>query len=304
MKTETHNRQRKGSKQKMRIASNWQDYELLDMGGGEKLERWGSFVLRRPDPQIIWPLANETEQWRNADGHYFRSSSGGGRWQFRKQLPERWTIGYGPLKFYIRPTNFKHTGLFPEQAVNWDWIMKRISTAGRPIRVLNLFAYTGGATIACAAAGAEVVHVDASKGVVVWAKENLHLSGLGHRPVRFITDDVFKFVQREARRGNRYDAIIMDPPSYGRGPNGETWKLEANLYPFVDFCTGILSDKPLFFLINSYTTGLSPTVMRNLLAMTVARKHRGSITCGEIGLPITSSGLFLPAGTLSRWESE
>lgn len=293
-----------GTNRGMFYANDWEDYELIDTGDGDKLERWGDIILRRPDPQIIWPIRSETGVWQQAAAHYHRSSSGGGHWETKRPLPERWTIRYGKLAFHIKPTGFKHTGLFPEQAVNWRWMMDKIAAAGRPIKVLNLFAYTGGATIACAAAGAEVVHVDASKGVVVWAKENLHLSGLGHRPVRFITDDVFKFVQREARRGNRYDAIIMDPPSYGRGPNGEMWKLEANLYPFVEFCTGILSDKPLFFLINSYTTGLSPTVMRNILAMTVARKHRGTITCGEIGLPITSSGLFLPAGTLSRWESE
>ncbi|MBN2984004.1 class I SAM-dependent methyltransferase [Cohnella algarum] len=287
----------------MRITKDWQDYELLDMGGGEKLERWGEFVLRRPDPQIIWPLEKETAEWRNADGHYFRNSSGGGQWQFRKTLPEKWTIGYGPLKFHIRPTNFKHTGLFPEQAVNWKWIMDRIASANRPIRVLNLFAYTGGATVAAAAAGAEVCHVDAAKGMVQWAKENAQLSGLGDAPVRYITDDVFKFVQREERRGRKYDAIVMDPPSYGRGPNGEMWKLEDSLYPFLHSCRSILSDNPLFVLINSYTTGISPTVLHNLLHMAIGGKYGGKLDCGEIGLPATRSGLTLPCGIYGRWES-
>lgn len=287
----------------MRMARDWQDYELIDTGGGEKLERWGDVVLRRPDPQIIWPISSETNEWRQTDGHYHRSSSGGGQWTFRRQLPERWSIGYGPLKFYIRPTNFKHTGLFPEQAVNWSWMMDKIRETGRPIRVLNLFAYTGGATVASAAAGAEVCHVDASKGMVQWAKENAQLSGLSEAPIRYITDDVFKFVQREQRRGRQYEAIIMDPPSYGRGPNGEMWKLEENLFPFLQSCTEILSDKPLFILVNSYTTGLSPTVLNNLLHLAVSRKLGGVTDCGEIGLPITRSGLTLPCGIYGRWES-
>ncbi|MFB0844923.1 class I SAM-dependent methyltransferase [Paenibacillus oleatilyticus] len=287
----------------MFAAQDWKDYELIDTGGGEKLERWGSIVLRRPDPQIIWPLPKETGVWRAADAHYHRSSSGGGSWEYRKDIPERWTISYRGLSFHIKPTGFKHTGLFPEQAVNWSWMMDKIRSAGRPIRVLNLFAYTGGASVACASAGAEVCHVDASKGVVQWAKENLQLSGLGDRPVRFITDDVFKFVQREQRRGSKYDAIIMDPPSYGRGPNGETWKLETNLYPFVETCMSILTDKPLFFLINSYTTGISATVLHNTLALSLGRTHGGTITCGEIGLPITASKLTLPCGILGRWEA-
>ncbi|WP_248925511.1 class I SAM-dependent methyltransferase [Paenibacillus hamazuiensis] len=287
----------------MFAAQDWVDYELLDTGGGEKLERWGNIVLRRPDPQIIWPLVKETGIWKNADAHYHRSSSGGGNWEYRKQIPERWTIRYDKLQFYIKPTGFKHTGLFPEQAANWRWMMDKIQASGRRIRVLNLFAYTGGASVACASAGAEVCHVDASKGVVQWAKENLQLSGLGDRPVRFITDDVFKFVQREVRRGSKYDAIIMDPPSYGRGPNGETWKLETDLYPFIETCMGILTEQPLFFLINSYTTGLSATVLRNILTLSLGRKHNGTITCGEIGLPITASGLTLPCGILGRWES-
>lgn len=221
----------------------------------------------------------------------------------KKPTPERWTISYGPLKFHIKPTSFKHTGLFPEQAANWRWMMDKIKGAGRPISVLNLFAYTGGATTAAAYAGASVVHVDAAKGMVQWAKENVQLSGLADRPVRFITDDVFKFVQREQRRGNRYDAIIMDPPSYGRGPNGETWKLEESLYPFLESCMSIISDQPLFMLINSYTTGISPTVLRNMLSMTMQQKYGGQISAGEIGLPITRSGLNLPCGILGRWEA-
>lgn len=287
----------------MYAAQDWKDYEVIDTGDGEKLERWGTVVLRRPDPQIIWPLIRETGEWRQADAHYHRSSSGGGQWEYKKQIPERWTISYRNLSFHIKPTGFKHTGLFPEQAVNWAWMMDKIRGAGRPIRVLNLFAYTGGASVACAAAGAEVCHVDASKGVVQWAKENLQLSGLGDRPVRFITDDVFKFVQREQRRGSKYDVIIMDPPSYGRGPNGETWKLETNLYPFVESCMSILTDKPLFMLINSYTTGISASVLKNVLSLSLGRRYGGTITCGEIGLPITASKLMLPCGILGRWEA-
>jgi 23S rRNA (cytosine1962-C5)-methyltransferase len=287
----------------MFFAEDWVDYELIDTGGGEKLERWGDIVLRRPDPQIIWPLDKETTPWLKADAHYHRSSSGGGHWEYRSKIPERWTISYRDLSFHIKPTGFKHTGLFPEQAVNWTWMIDKIQASGRRIKVLNLFAYTGGASVACAYAGAEVVHVDASKGVVQWAKENLHLSGLGEQPVRFITDDVFKFVQREQRRGNKYDAIIMDPPSYGRGPNGETWKLENDLYPFIQSCMGILSDNPLFLLVNSYTTGISATVLDNILTVLMKRKYGGRITSGEIGLPITASGLKLPCGILARWEA-
>ncbi|WP_028986742.1 class I SAM-dependent methyltransferase [Thermicanus aegyptius] len=286
------------------IADQWKDYELIDTGSGERLERWGDVLLRRPDPQIIWPLEQETNKWKKADAHYIRSETGGGHWEFRKRLPERWTISYGEMRFYIRPTNFKHTGLFPEQAANWDWIIEKIRKANRPIHVLNLFAYTGGATLAAAYAGAEVVHVDAAKGMVGWAKENLRLSGLEEKPVRFIVDDVFKFVQREIRRGRKYDAIIMDPPSYGRGPKGEMWKLEENLYPFILSCMEILSDEPLFFLINSYTTGLSPTVLKNILTLTMTMRYGGKITSGEIGLPIQASRLVLPAGILARWEEE
>jgi 23S rRNA (cytosine1962-C5)-methyltransferase len=285
------------------MAQDWQDYELIDTGNGDKLERWGDVVLRRPDPQIIWPIASETGRWKQIDGHYHRSSSGGGNWTFNRTLPERWHISYGPLKFQIRPTNFKHTGLFPEQAFNWSWMMDKIRSAGRPIRVLNLFAYTGGATVASASAGAEVVHVDAAKGMVQWAKENAQLSGLADAPIRYITDDVFKFVEREQRRGRQYDAIIMDPPSYGRGPNGEVWKLEDSLYPFLESCASILSDQPLFVLVNSYTTGISPTVLNNLLHLAISRKHGGRLHCGEIGLPITSSGMVLPCGIFGRWES-
>jgi 23S rRNA (cytosine1962-C5)-methyltransferase len=288
----------------MEMAQDWQDYELLDTGNGEKLERWGDVILRRPDPQIIWPLKTENSEWTQADGHYHRSSSGGGQWTYKRSLPERWNISYGPLKFHIKPTSFKHTGLFPEQAVNWSWMMDKIRAAGRPIRVLNLFAYTGGATVAAASAGADVCHVDAAKGMVQWAKENAELSGLGSAPIRYITDDVFKFVQREERRGRQYEAIIMDPPSYGRGPNGEMWKLEENLFPFLESCLAILSDKPLFILVNSYTTGLSPTVLHNLLHLSIRRKFGGKLDCGEIGLPITRSGMALPCGIYGRWESE
>ncbi|KWX88513.1 SAM-dependent methyltransferase [Paenibacillus riograndensis] len=287
----------------MYIASDWKDYEVIDTGGGEKLERWGDIILRRPDPQIIWPLAHETAKWRDVHGHYHRSSAGGGQWEMKKTIPDNWKISYGKLKFHLRPTNFKHTGLFPEQAANWRWMMDKIAEAGRPVSVLNLFAYTGGATVAAASAGASVVHVDAAKGMVQWAKENVQLSGLAERPVRFITDDVFKFVQREQRRGSKYDAIIMDPPSYGRGPGGEMWKLEASLYQFLESCLEIMSDRPLFMLINSYTTGISPTVLRNMLSMTMGKRYGGKLTSGEIGLPITASGMNLPCGILGRWEA-
>lgn len=287
----------------MFVVKDWKDYEIIDTGDGEKLERWGDIVLRRPDPQIIWPLVKEHKEWDQNAAHYHRSSSGGGQWESKQKLPERWTISYEKLSFYIKPTSFKHTGLFPEQAINWKWIIDKIQTAGRPIKVLNLFAYTGGATVASAYAGAEVCHVDAAKGMVQWAKENVQLSGLEHQTVRFITDDVFKFVQREQRRGNKYDAIIMDPPSYGRGPAGEMWKLEKDLYPFISSCMDIISDQPLFFLINSYTTGISPTVLNNMLSLTLGKKFGGRISSGEIGLPITRSKLILPAGILGRWET-
>lgn len=286
----------------MFVSDQWQDYELIDTGDGERLERWGRYLLRRPDPQVIWPATLGKKAWGDAHGHYTRSSSGGGKWSFSKELPERWDIGYGPLKFLVRPTGFKHTGLFPEQAVNWEWLMGLIKTRTAPVRVLNLFAYTGGATVAAASAGAEVCHVDAAKGMVTWAKENAALSGLADRPIRWIVDDVVKFVSREKRRGRLYDGIIMDPPSFGRGPNGEIWKIEDELYGLTELCAEILSENALFFLINSYTTGLAPGVLQNILALTVRPKHPGSITSAEIGLPVSASGLTLPCGASGRWE--
>lgn len=286
----------------MLLADQWKDYELIETGDGEKLERWGDIVLRRPDPQIIWPMKDK-QIWNSADALYHRSQSGGGNWEYKRKLPKRWAIRFENLQFYIEPTGFKHTGLFPEQAVNWKWMMNSIKQANRPIRVLNLFAYTGGATVAAAYAGAEVCHVDAAKGMVNWAKENLALSGLADRTVRFITDDCMKFVQREIRRGKKYDGIIMDPPSYGRGPNGEIWKIEDSLYSFVDQCMGLLSDNPLFFLINSYTTGFSPTVLSNILRQTIGTTYKGSYSCGEVGIPVSGSGLVLPCGIYGRWEN-
>lgn len=285
----------------MLLANNWKDYELIDTGDGEKLERWGKYILRRPDPQIIWPSIH-TDAWKKIDAHYHRSKSGGGSWEILSKLPAKWTVSYKDLSFYIEPTGFKHTGLFPEQAVNWDWMMDKIKLAARPAKVLNLFAYTGGATVACANAGAEVCHVDAAKGMVARAKENLALSGLEDRKVRFIVDDVFKFVEREKKRGNTYEGIIMDPPSYGRGSNGEVWKIEDAIFQLVQSCADILSDKPLFFLINSYTTGFSATVLKNILVQTVGRKFKGQLSCGEVGIPVSSSQLVLPCGTFGRWE--
>ena len=261
----------------MWIADGWEDYELLDCGGREKLERWGKQILVRPDPQAIWETPRTNRGWRNAQGRYYRSSSGGGHWD-KEKLPESWTVNYKDLKFQVKPMNFKHTGLFPEQAVNWDFAREKIKNAGRPIRVLNLFAYTGGATVACAAAGAQVCHVDAAKGMVNWARENARVSGLSDAPVRWIIDDCAKFVEREIRRGKVYDAIIMDPPSYGRGPGGEVWKLEDNLFPFVKLCAQVLSDKPLFVIINSYTTGLAPSVLGYMLHLLVAEKYGGKVT--------------------------
>ena len=287
----------------MFLANTWTDYEVLDTGDGEKLERWGDVILRRPDPQTIWPKARP-ELWEKAQAWYHRSERGGGEWEFFTRLPERWTIRHGELSFYVRPTGFKHTGLFPEQAANWDFAMEQIRRAGRPIRVLNLFAYTGGATVACAKAGASVCHVDAAKGMVAWAKENARLTGLQEAPIRWIVDDCAKFVEREIRRGKTYDAIIMDPPSYGRGPGGEVWKLEESLYPFVKLCAGVLSDKPLFVLINSYTTGLAPSVLGYLLNLLVAEKYGGHCTWDELGLPVTETGLALPCGATGRWFSE
>ena len=280
----------------MYTADNWKDYEVLDTAHGEKLERWGNVLLRRPDPQVIWKKEGNPALWKKADGFYHRSKSGGGSWEFSKKLPDRWQISYGKLKFFVRPTGFKHTGLFPEQAVNWDYIGKKISGETRKKNVLNLFAYTGGATLAAAAAGADVVHVDASKGMVSWAKENLELSGLRDRYVRFIVDDCEKFVAREIKRGHFYDGIIMDPPSYGRGPGGEMWKLEDKIYDLVQLCSNLLSDNPLFFIINSYTTGLAPTVIKNIISLALSGKAEAE----EIGLPVTSSGIFLPCGATGR----
>ncbi|MFN0151667.1 MAG: class I SAM-dependent methyltransferase [bacterium] len=318
----------------MLIADRWGDYELVDAGAGERLERWGEFTLRRPDPQVLWPRHLDAKRWERADAVYHRSASGGGRWEFRRALPERWTMRYAiasggaALAFHVRPTGFKHTGLFPEQAVNWEWMMETIAAAGglnadgatsanapararvrtkmheeSCVRVLNLFAYTGGATVAATAAGATVCHVDSAKGMVAWAKENLALSGLGERPARFLVDDVMKFAEREKRRGNRYDAIVMDPPSFGRGTSGETWKIEKALLPLVNAARDILSEQPLFFLINSYTTGLSPRVLENVLRATVGARFGGDTRSGEVGLPIASSGLVLPCGIYARWQS-
>ena len=284
----------------MIVAKDWKDYEILDMANGEKLERWKDVILARPDPQIIWKEKTFPEKWKKTNARYHRSSTGGGSWQYEKKMPESWKIQYKNLTFQIKPMGFKHTGLFPEQAVNWDWMMDKIAKANRPIRVLNLFAYTGGATVACLAAGASVCHVDSSKGMVTWAKENVAASGLADKPVRYIIDDVNKFVNREIRRGNQYDAIIMDPPSYGRGTNGEVWKFEENIYDLVNLCTKVLTDDPLIILINSYTTGISSTVLADILQMAISKK--GTVTAGEIGLPMTGSSSVLPCGIFGRWE--
>lgn len=288
----------------MKISNEWKDYECISAGNGEKLERWGNVILRRPDPQAMWPIENNN-LWNNVDAFYHRSNKGGGYWDFNKKLSEFWTIKYKDLTFKVSPTNFKHTGLFPEQAANWDFSMNKIKNANRPIKVLNLFAYTGGATMAASLAGAvEVVHVDASKGMTEWAKENMKLCGLENNKIRFIVDDCLKFVEREARRGNKYDVIIMDPPSYGRGPNGELWKFENNLYNLIQSCMKILSDKPLFFLINAYTTGISSTVLLNILKTTMEVKYGGKVEADEIGLPITDNNLVLPCGIYGRWEND
>ena len=287
----------------MFLADKWQDYEVLDCGGGEKLERWGDVYLRRPDPQAIWP-ARDPSLWRKAQAHYHRSDKGGGSWEFFDALPERWVIGYRGLKFYVRPTGFKHTGLFPEQAVNWDWmsgLVRRQTQAGRPVRVLNLFAYTGGATMACAAAGAQVCHCDAAKGMMQWARENRELCGIPEDRTRWILDDALKFVQREARRGHFSDGILMDPPSYGRGPSGEMWKIENDLYPLVAECVKLLSPEARFFLINSYTTGLAPSVLASVLKVALHGRG-GRIEADEVGLPIARGGLVLPCGASGRWE--
>ena len=279
----------------MRIADKWKDYSIIATGGGMKLERWNDVYLLRPDPQVIWPERIQMSAYKSLNAIYNRSESGGGGWKILKKMPQEWTVSYGDLKFLVKPMGFKHTGLFPEQAVNWDRMRELISNAGRPVNVLNLFAYTGGATVACLAAGASVCHVDASKGMVERAGENVRLSGLKDKPVRFIIDDCKKFVQREIRRGRKYDAIIMDPPSYGRGPNGEMWKIESELYPLVELCTEVLSDNPLFFLINSYTTGLQPMVLKNILTLTVGSKFPGEPEAYEVGIK-TEEGIDLPCG--------
>ena len=284
----------------MDVARDWKDYEILDMANGEKLERWKNIVLVRPDPQIIWKNKSFPNKWEDVNARYIRSSTGGGNWDFNKKVPANWQIKYKDLTFNIKPMGFKHTGLFPEQAVNWDWMIDKIKYAGREIKVLNLFAYTGGATVACSYAGASVCHVDSSKGMVTWAKENIASSGLEKNPVRYIIDDVVKFVNREIRRENKYDAIIMDPPSYGRGTNGEVWKFEENIADLVELCTRVLSDKPLFFLINSYTTGISSTVLENILKLNI--KAKGKLSSGELGLPMSDSNLILPCGIYGRWE--
>ena len=286
----------------MWIADHWKDYEVIDTSCGEKLERWGRYILLRPDPQVIWKTEKTVPEWNRLNGHYHRSSKGGGEWEFFK-LPEEWTISYRELNFRLKPFSFKHTGLFPEQAVNWDWCSERIREAGRPVKVLNLFAYTGGATLAAASAGASVTHVDASKGMVTWAKENAAASHLEDAPVRWLVDDCVKFVEREIRRGNKYDGIIMDPPSYGRGPKGEIWKIEESIYPFVELASQLLSDDALFFLINSYTTGLQPAVLSYMLSAVIRKKRGGEVQSSEIGLPVSSNGLVLPCGAPGRWFS-
>lgn len=285
----------------MWIANQWKDYEVIDTSKGEKLERWGEYQLVRPDPQVIWDTKRNLSGWKKPNARYHRSSKGGGEWEFI-DLPEQWSIKYRELTFQLKPFSFKHTGLFPEQAVNWDWFSKKIKEANRPIKVLNLFAYTGGATLAAAAAGASVTHVDASKGMVTWAKENAKSSGLEDAPIRWLVDDCGKFVEREIRRGNHYDGIIMDPPSYGRGPKGEIWKIEDAVYPLVQNCAKLLSDNPLFFLINSYTTGLAPSVLTYMLGLEVEKKFGGKVSSDEIGLPVSSTGLVLPCGASGRWE--
>lgn len=288
----------------MWIADNWKDYEVIDCSKGEKLERWGRFILVRPDPQVIWDTPQTEERWKKKNGHYHRSQKGGGEWEFF-DLPDEWSIRYQDLTFRLKPFSFKHTGLFPEQAVNWDWfssIIKKAKEPGRPLKVLNLFAYTGGATLAAAAAGAAVTHVDASKGMVTWAKENAAASGLSDAPIRWLVDDCVKFVEREIRRRNTYDGIIMDPPSYGRGPKGEIWKMEDNIWPFLQLAAQLLSKDALFFLINSYTTGLQPAVLSYMMNETLARHLGGQVEAAEIGLPVSQSGLVLPCGAAGRWQ--
>ena len=290
----------------MRYTKDWKDYELLECSEGERLERWGKVILIRPDPQIIWSTPKDHPMWKHADARYVRSSQGGGHWEYRRELPEFWKINYKDLTFKISPTGFKHTGLFPEQAVNWDMMREKIKAAkaeGREVRVLNLFAYTGGATVAAASAGASVCHVDAAKGMVHWARENAELSSLNEKPIRWIVDDCKKFVEREIRRGSKYDAVILDPPSYGRGPGGEVWKLEEHVYELVELCAGVLTDDPLFVLLNSYTTGLSASTMAYVLGSAM-KKFGGKVEAEEIGLPVTQSGMALPCGSSAIWSKE
>lgn len=285
----------------MRTAQ-WKDYELIDTSAGERLERWGDIILIRPDPQIIWDSGRENPLWKQAHARYQRSRSGGGAWQMYKKVPDVWKIQWNELTFRLKPMGFKHTGIFPEQAINWQFAMDKIKKENRPIRVLNLFGYTGAATLACMKAGAEVTHVDASKGMVQWARENASASNLADKPVRWLVDDCMKFVQREQRRGNHYDGIIMDPPSYGRGPNGEVWKLEEQLWDLVNMCLPVLSDNPLFFILNSYTTGLSPAVMEYLLGVLIQKNFGGAVSSDEIGLKVTETGLVLPCGSTAIWQ--
>ena len=286
----------------MRPANQWKDYELIDATGGNRLERWGSTLLVRPDPQVVWKSEPVSGLWAKADAVYHRSAKGGGEWEYRRRLPQKWQIGWNDLSLVVSPTGFKHTGVFPEQAVNWAWYQQKIKSAGRPIRVLNLFGYTGGATLACAQAGASVCHVDASKGIVAWARENAAASNMTDRPIRWIVDDCAKFVAREIRRGSVYDGLIMDPPSYGRGPGGEIWKLEDNIYDLIALCAGVLSEKPLFVAVNSYTTGLSPAVMEYILKTTLTPKFGGHTSCDEIGLPVSATGGVVPCGATAIWE--
>ena len=287
----------------MWIADQWKDYEVIDTCSGEKCERWGDYILVRPDPQVIWDTGHDNPAWKKKNGHYHRSNKGGGEWEFRN-LPKEWTIQYRDLTFNLKPFSFKHTGLFPEQAVNWDWCAEKIKNAGRPVKVLNLFAYTGGATISAAKAGASVTHVDASKGMVGWAKENAVASGLADAPIRWLVDDCVKFVEREIRRGNTYDGIIMDPPSYGRGPKGEIWKIEESIYPFIELTAKLLKKDSIFFLINSYTTGLQPAVLSYMINTAIVSKFGGNVEAEEIGLPVSSNGLVLPCGASGRWSKE
>ncbi len=287
----------------MRTAD-WKDYELLDTTAGQRLERWGDVILIRPDPQIIWNTPKAHPLWEKAHAKYHRSNTGGGYWEEKRKIPSVWSVKYNNMTFRLKTMGFKHTGIFPEQAVNWDFVMNKIKGAKRPVKVLNLFGYTGAASLACASAGAQVCHVDASKGMVMWAKENAAVSGLTEKPIRWLVDDCVKFVQREQRRGNTYDGIIMDPPSYGRGPGGEVWKLEEQLYNLLKICVPVMSQNPLFFLLNSYTTGLSPAVMAYLLSIMLTKKFGGTVSADEIGLPVTSTGLVLPCGSTAIWQSE